>query len=229
MKKPILIALFSLLLSGCISTPTTHYTAPTVTDAAPEVVAIPEPTPIPAPKAQNTANICKVLDRQQHWHQSIMSSVIKYQVPAYLMLAIMAQESAFYAHAKPPRKVVSGIKLWTRVSSAYGFAQAIDSTWRRYQEDIGNNNAKRYNFADAIDFVGWYVTQSSWDSNIAKTDTYNQYLAYHEGQTGFNRQSYLAKPWLLKVAKAVRKKAWRYQQQLKQCRFEYKNYWSLSF
>lgn len=180
-----------MLLSGCISTPVIH----------------------------NTSDICKILDERKHWHKAINASAKKYQVPAHLLLAIISQESSFYADARPPRQKLFGIVPWSRPSSAYGFPQAIDSTWRLYQKKTGNYNANRDNFADSADFVGWYVTQSLRLSGIAKTDAYRQYLAYHEGQTGFNKQSYLSKKWLIKTAKVVQQKAKRYQQQLKKCPF----------
>ena len=42
--------------------------------------------------------------------------------------------------------------------------------------------ADRDDFNDAIDFIGWYNDQSSRRSKISKSDAYNLYLAYHEGQ-----------------------------------------------
>ncbi|HIG89247.1 MAG TPA: hypothetical protein EYQ04_04670, partial [Candidatus Thioglobus sp.] len=63
----------------------------------------------------------------------------------------------------------------------------------------------------------WYINQSKKRSGISKSDAYNQYLAYHEGHGGFNKKSYLAKDWLMKVAKGVEKNAKRYKKQLNQC------------
>ena len=52
---------------------------------------------------------------------------------------------------------------------------------------------------------------------ISRSDTYNQYLAYHEGQGGFKRKSYNKKPWLIKVAKKVERRANDYKAQLVRC------------
>ncbi|HAW17359.1 MAG TPA: hypothetical protein DCW89_03625 [Oceanospirillaceae bacterium] len=54
-------------------------------------------------------------------------------------------------------------------------------------------------------------------NKIRPSDTYNLYLAYHEGNGGFAKKSYLAKPWLLKVAKNVANQAERYRSQLAFC------------
>jgi hypothetical protein len=43
------------------------------------------------------------------------------------------------------------------------------------------------------------------------------YLAYHEGNGGFAKKSYLAKPWLLNVAQNVADQAKRYRSQLNFC------------
>jgi hypothetical protein len=45
----------------------------------------------------------------------------------------------------------------------------------------------------------------------------NQYLAYHEGQTGYARGSYRNKSWLLKVANKVDRRSSMYRRQLKGC------------
>ena len=48
-------------------------------------------------------------------------------------------------------------------------------------------------------------------------DTYNQYLAYHEGKAGFARGSYRGKTWLPPVARDVEAWAALYEQQLQTC------------
>ena len=88
-------------------------------------------------------------------------------------------------------------------------------------------NIKKYNltaeffnlndFDDAIDFIGWYNDQSSRRSKISKSDAYNLYLAYHEGQGGFNRKTYRSKKWLIKVARKVQGQSKKYQSQLSGC------------
>ncbi len=184
----VLIVALSLVLSGCFSTP-----------------------------AVQVSNICNLMDEEVSWYRSVKESEKKYGAPAHVQLAIMYQESHFASDAKPPREKLFGVVPWFRPSSAYGFAQAKDETWEWYQLKTGNHDADRDDFDDAADFVGWYINQSNKRSGISKTDTYNQYLAYHEGHGGFNRKTYSAKPWLIKVAKGVEKNAKRYKEQLNQC------------
>ena len=52
---------------------------------------------------------------------------------------------------------------------------------------------------------------------IDKNDAYNQYLAYHEGQTGWKNYSYTDKDWLIKAARNVENKSHIYKTQLKKC------------
>ena len=48
-------------------------------------------------------------------------------------------------------------------------------------------------------------------------DTRNQYLAYHEGRTGFRRGSHNRKAWLLRVSEGVADRAILYDAQLRAC------------
>ena len=54
-------------------------------------------------------------------------------------------------------------------------------------------------------------------NGIPLTDARNQYLAYHEGHTGYARGSYRSKSWLLSVANKVDARADLYQAQLATC------------
>ncbi|SMN11481.1 FIG01199254: hypothetical protein [uncultured Candidatus Thioglobus sp.] len=183
--------LLLLLLSGCFSTP-----------------------------AIKVNDICQLMDEEVSWYKAVRASEKKYKVPAYVQLAIIYQESNFASDAKPPREKLFGVIPWFRPTTAYGFAQATDPTWNLYKLKTGNSNADRDDFEDATDFVGWYINRSQKRSGIARNDAYNQYLAYHEGHSGFNRKNHHQKPWLLKVAKKVEENAKRYQQQLKQCKLQ---------
>jgi hypothetical protein len=105
-----------------------------------------------------------------------------------------------------------------RQSSAYGYSQALDGTWEEYQRDEGGRSAKRDRITDATDFMGWYMHESEQRLGLAKSDAAAQYLAYHEGRTGFVNQSYENKPWLMDVAAAVASRSEIYRVQLAQCR-----------
>ena len=136
----------------------------------------------------------------------------------HLQLAIIYQESHFASNAKPPRNKIFGVIPGARPTTSFGFTQAKKATWDWYQLKTGNNSAKRDNFADAVDFVGWYINQSLLRSKISKTNAYRQYLAYHEGHGGYNKKTYENKAWLINVAKNVEKKSNTYKSQLSQCR-----------
>jgi hypothetical protein len=132
-------------------------------------------------------------------------------------MAFTRQESAFRAKARPPRKKILGFIPGPRPASAYGYSQATNETWSAYKKSTGSWTADRNNFADAMDFIGWYNDQSYRKNNIAKSDTYHLYLAYHEGQGGFKKRSFKNKQWLKDVAKKVAGNAATYSNQLKGC------------
>ena len=139
------------------------------------------------------------------------------------MMAIMHQESRFDATAKPARKKLFGFIPWFRPSDAYGYSQALGSTWTGYERSAGRYSADRDDFGDAIDFIGWYNDQSRRRNGIALNDTYNLYLAYHEGHGGYSRASYRKKSWLPDVARKVQRQANTYQGQLQGCEEELKD------
>ena len=62
------------------------------------------------------------------------------------------------------------------------------------------------------------MNQSLQRNNIALDDAENQYLAYHEGHTGYARGSYRLKSWLPPVARQVQRQADLYRSQLPYCR-----------
>lgn len=135
-----------------------------------------------------------------------------------MQLAIIHQESRFRAKAKPPRYKLFGLIPTVRPSSAYGYAQVLDSTWDWYREKTGNGGADRNNFADAVDFIGWYGSVSQKTLGISKWDARNQYLAYHEGHGGYTKNSYRKKAWLVGVADKVDRRAKKYAVQLASCK-----------
>ena len=165
----------------------------------------------------NTANSCIIFDEKRNWYKATKKSYDKWNTPIALQLAIINQESAFSQFAKPKRKKILGIFPGSRPSTAFGYAQVTNPTWEWYKTKTQNNNASRANFSDVTDFIGWYTTQSKNIVGISKNDFYNQYLAYHEGQGGWKKKSYLDKLWLIEVAKTVERNAKTYNNQLKDC------------
>ena len=167
---------------------------------------------------KNTANICAIFAEKTKWLSYSQTAFEQWDLPIYIQMAIMRQESSFVADARPPRGSFLGIIPTARPTSAYGYAQALDGTWSEYLKNNKLSDAVRDDFADACDFVGWYCHLSYQGLGISKQDTYNLYLAYHEGNTAYKRKSYLNKPWLLEVAKKVSSNAQQYRQQLDNCR-----------
>lgn len=166
----------------------------------------------------NINDACEIFTEKSDWYDASNDSFKRWGVPVQLQLAIIYQESKFLYDAKPPKKKLFGLIPWGRKSSAYGYAQAQDSTWQWYQDKTGNHGASRENFSDAVDFIGWYCHTTNKMTGISKWDAYNQYLAYHEGQGGYKRKTYNKKSWLLNVARRVDAKSQVYRRQLGQCK-----------
>ena len=162
-------------------------------------------------------NVCSMFKEKEDWYEDADDSRDRWGSPIPVMMAIMHQESRFRATAKPPRTKILWVIPGPRPSSSYGYTQALEETWETYIRDAGNYGADRDDFADSIDFVGWYNHQSYRRSGIKKDDAYHLYLAYHEGWGGFNRRTFKNKQWLKDVAKKVSRQAARYTKQLNGC------------
>jgi len=162
-------------------------------------------------------DICAIFREKSGWYDDAADARKEWGSPISVMMAMMHQESKFRAKAKPPRKKIFGFIPGPRPSNAYGYSQALDSTWDDYKRSAGRYGADRDDFDDAIDFIGWYNHQSNKRSGIAKTDAYRLYLAYHEGHGGYNRATYRNKQWLIDVAHKVGRRASSYRSQLLAC------------
>jgi hypothetical protein len=166
---------------------------------------------------RNMDNACTILDQRPSYIKAFRATQRKWGVPVHVQMAVIYQESKFISNAKTPREYRLGIIPAGRVSSAYGYAQALDGTWEEYKNQDGRWRAKRTNIRDASDFMGWYMAKTKTRNGVQLYDARNQYLAYHEGHTGYARGSYNSKSWLLQVANQVQARANRYQGQLQNC------------
>jgi hypothetical protein len=162
-------------------------------------------------------NVCEIFYEKKGWYKDAKKSQRKWGTPIPVMMAFIHQESRFRARAKPPRKKILWIFPGPRPASAYGYSQATNETWKAYKKSTGSWSADRNKFHDAIDFIGWYNDQSYRRNRIQKTDAFNLYLAYHEGQGGYAKKSYVKKGWLTDVANKVSNRSGMYQGQLKTC------------
>ncbi len=166
---------------------------------------------------RQTENICAVFSQKFGWQRAALQQQAKWNVPMYIPLAIMAQESAFRATATPPRKVHLGILPGKPVSTAYGYSQALDATWNQYRKDTGDRWRRRDSFVDALDFINWYITKTTSRNGVDTADAYRHYLNYHEGWYGYQRENYKNKRWLIDVAQRVAARADRYKSQHRSC------------
>ncbi len=170
----------------------------------------------PAPKKQDDA--CAILKQRPGWYSDMRKAEAKWGVPVSVQMAIIWKESSFRPRARPRKEAKGSSKRGELRSSAYGYPQALDGTWDWYREQTGNRRARRDDYGDASDFVGWYANESLKRSGVSKGDAYNLYLTYHQGHGGYNRGSYKNQDWLLQVARQVRNRAKLYQEQLPYCR-----------
>ena len=177
----------------------------------------------------NVEDICKIFDEKRSWYKAAKKSEQRWGTPKHIQLSIIHQESSFKFNARPPRTKLFGFIPWKRPSNAYGYAQALDSTWEWYKNDSGRRFADRDNFDDAIDFVGWYTNMSNESVGISKWDPYNQYLAYHEGHTGWRRKTYQQKDWLKKAARQVDYRSKEWNVQLQHCEDDLDEDWWMIF
>lgn len=163
-------------------------------------------------------NACAIVAERPAYYRAMKATERKWGIPIHVQMAAIHQESKFIGDARTPHQYALGVIPIGRQSSAYGYSQALDGTWEEYQKETGNRRAKRDNIRHATDFMGWYMHNSSRRLGISKWDATGQYLAYHEGRSGFARQSYLGKPWLVRVANEVGQRAQMYRAQLVSCR-----------
>ncbi len=169
------------------------------------------------PRPNNVENICSIFRQYPDWYWATQRVARKWHVPVNVQMAVIHQESHFNATAKPPRTKLLWIIPWKRPTSAYGYSQAINGTWRRYKTATGNAAASRYNFADAVDFIGWYATKAYWRAGVDRTNAFQVYLAFHEGIGGYQAHSYHRNPGIMFIARKVANLSYRYRMQLASC------------
>jgi len=167
---------------------------------------------------RNLDDACAILRERPQYMRAMVATERRWGIPVHVQMAAIYQESKFIGNARTPYSFVLGVIPMGRQSTAYGYSQALNGTWEDYQDSAGGRRARRDDIGDATDFMGWYMDESSRKLGISKTDAEAQYLAYHEGRTGYASQSYLDKPWLVEVAAKVGARSEMYREQLAYCR-----------
>jgi hypothetical protein len=175
-------------------------------------------------------NLCAIFQEKHSWYREARRVRERWGVPEPVQLALIFQESSYRARARPPRRRLLWILPGPRPSSAYGYGQVVESTWQLYRQQSGRVFADRDDFADVVDFIGWYANRIQLRAGVSPVDAYGFYLAYHEGPGGFRRGTHNGKPWLLRAARRVEARAQRYARQYASCaeRLE-RRWWPWSF
>ncbi|WP_415919249.1 lytic transglycosylase [Tateyamaria sp. SN6-1] len=166
---------------------------------------------------RNLDNACSIVGERPEYLRAFKATERKWGVPVHVQMATIYQESKFKSDARTPFRYAAGVIPIGRQSSAFGYSQALDGTWDEYVQQQGKRSARRDRIRDATDFMGWYMAETERRLGISKTDARNQYLAYHEGRSGYARGSYRAKSWLVRVAGEVDQRSVMYARQLRSC------------
>lgn len=166
-------------------------------------------------------NACAVFEEKggwfNNWHRQARRVEKEFGVPVPILMATIRTESGYRARVRPPRTKLLGFIPWTRPSDAYGYAQALSSTWQEYQQATGRPGADRNDFGDAVHFVGWYHHRSHRRIGIPLDDAYSLYLAYYLGTTGYERQAWKNRPGVRKAAQRMARRANKYERQIRNC------------
>ncbi len=169
----------------------------------------------------STRDACAIFEQRggliNNWRRDTKKAQSRYGVPAHILLATIYVESGFRSNARPPRTKLLGFIPWKRPSTAYGYSQALDGTWDRYKAETGHYLARRNNFGDAVDFIGWYHRKSARQAGVSLHDSYNLYLVYHSGVAGYKKGAWRSRPAATQGARRFRSIANQYQGQLRSC------------
>jgi hypothetical protein len=185
-RLPVLVVL-ALLLGACATAPPVH-----------------------------PGDLCAIFQEKSGWYKAARASQTRWGTSIPVMMSTMYQESRFVSDARPPRRYYLGFIPGGRLSDAYGYPQAKDAAWDNYVSKAGRFGSDRDDFADAIDFIGWYFHGSYQIDGIERDDAYNLYLSYHQGQQAFARHAPVQKSWAA-TAQQVATRSRQYAQQLKTC------------
>ena len=168
----------------------------------------------------NPDDLCAIFQEHPKWYRAAKKAERRWGIAAPVMMAVMYKESSYNAKAKPPRTKLLKVIPWKRESSAYGFAQATNAAWKDYVGDTGNSFADRDDFADAMDFVGWYLNRAHRTAGIPANDARGLYISYYAGIGGYRRGTWKNNAWLKDAARRVSARSSRYAGQLRKCRLK---------
>ena len=160
----------------------------------------------------NIENICAIFTAKPHWVEGARASYGEWNLPVEVMMAIMRYESSFIATARPLDA------KGRRRSSAYGYSQALDGTWKQYKQETGRHKDKRDDFTAAVYFIGWYADKAlDVHEELSPYDVTGLYVLYHDGWSSLKDERRELKIHVLETAAKVHKQTLSYHQQLKEC------------
>ena len=165
----------------------------------------------------NPDDLCEIFAEKPAWYKAALKADKRWQLPVPVGMAFIYRESSYVSDAKPPRGKFMWFIPWRRASSAYGYAQVTDEAWKDYLDDNDGWFVERDDFADALDFIGWYNHQSHRRLGLSKQDAYHLYVAYYEGHGGYARGHWRDNSKVRGYAQRVADRTKRYSAQLSRC------------
>jgi len=97
---------------------------------------------------------CSIVSERPEYLRAFRAVERKYGVPVPSLMAIIYQESKFIGNNRTPHQYALGVIPVGRQSSAFGYSQALDGTWKEYQQSAGGSRARRDDINHATDFMG---------------------------------------------------------------------------
>ena len=99
---------------------------------------------------------------------------------------LLELESSVTPYAVPWKKQKRlGLTFLKAQSSAYGYAQVLNATWKDYEKSYPNLWLYRSSFYDSIHFVHWY--HNAFHAILKASTLYEFYLLYHDGPGRYQR------------------------------------------
>jgi hypothetical protein len=78
---------------------------------------------------RNLDDACAIVRERPVYLKAMQRSERRWRVPVPVQMATIYQESKFVGNARTPHQFVLGVIPMGRLSSAYGYSQALDATW----------------------------------------------------------------------------------------------------
>ena len=110
---------------------------------------------------KNQEDACSIIKQKKSWRTALKKTERRWGISPGMQLAFIKTESNFRPTARTQRKYFLGLIPSGRISSAYGYSQALDGTWKEYKKSTGHKYHRRSNFAHSTNFIGWYINKTN--------------------------------------------------------------------